>query len=180
MRIQSSLLGWLAKAAPGANRPAEDDALLMLSPNLFNAGRFPYPHTRTIANGSSLLATEKVVGSFSGGRFDVFGSALGLDWIQFSEGVWDIDLVHQTVPRGAVNDLTADASVFLQLADSGVTRASLISRMVPLNTQAQMLNRRFVLTVTKEIQVSIRMQHAIGLGTSTVESHVSIIATKVL
>jgi hypothetical protein len=179
MRIQSSLLGWLAKAAPGANKPGNSDALLELPATLINAGRFPFPLLRTVANGSFLPAAEKVVGTIAAYRFDPVGTALALDWIIVPEGVWDMELIHGIVPRGAINDLTADANVLLGVVDNGVSRFSILSRFVPFNNAGQTVRRTMVLTVTKEIQVKLQLSHTIGLGTSLCESFASVVLSKI-
>jgi hypothetical protein len=171
-------MGWLAKANPGNARPEPRDGIMQIDPVLVNCGRFPYPITRTSIVGS-LPATEKIQGSLVMSRQDVVGVALGFDWLAFSEGVWDVEVYHRMILRGAVNDSTADAAVLLQVVDSGVTRFGVISRISPVLTVNQDCTRRFTVTVTKEIPTNIRLQHAIGLGTSTVESLVSVIASRI-
>jgi hypothetical protein len=107
------------------------------------------------------------------------GTALAFDWIAFPEGVWDVEVYHRMIIKGAVNDSTADAAVLLQVIDSGVTRFGVISRITPVLTLNQDCYRRFTITSTKEIPTNIRLQHAIGLGTSVVDSLASVIANRI-
>jgi hypothetical protein len=179
VRIQSSLLGWLAKAAPGTNKPDADDAILSLRKDLVNCGRFPFPITRTTGATGLLLGTEKVQGSIIFHRLDLIATALALDVFFFPEGVWDVTIDHACIVRGAVADLTSDMTLLLQVIDSGVTRFSILNQLVNSLTLNQRYHNNFTLTVSKEIPTNIRLQNTAGLGTGTSFSLLSIIANRI-
>lgn len=179
MRFPSSLLGWLAKANPGNAKPEDRDGIIQLDPVLINAGRFPYPITRTSGALGTLLATEKVTGSIIFHRLDLIATALATDIFSFPEGVWDVHLQHRCIARGAVADLTSDMTLLLQVIDNGVTRFSILNQLVNSLTLNQVYSERFTLTVTKEIPTNIRLQNSVGLGTGTSFSLLSIIANRI-
>ena len=179
MRFPAALLGWLAKADPGNSIPDYRDGIIQIDPVLFNAGRFPYPILRTSGATGLLAATEKVSGSIIFHRLDLIATALATDVFFFPEGVWDVNITHKCIPRGAVADLTSDMSLLLQVIDSGVTRFSILNQLVNSLTLNQSFDTKFTLTVTKEIPTNIRLQNSAGLGTGTSFSLLSIIADKI-
>jgi hypothetical protein len=179
MRIQSTLLGWLSKAAPGTNRGEARDASLSLDPVLVNAGRFPFPITRTSGALGTLLAGEKVQGSIIFHRLDVMNVVLALDFLTFPEGVWDVNIFHTVVSRSGVIDLTSDMTLLLQVIEAGVTRFAILSQVVNTPNLNQQNHRQFTLTVTKEIPTNLRLQSAIGLGTGLNVSLFSMVASRI-
>jgi hypothetical protein len=179
MKFPASLLGWLAKANPGNAKPDDRDGILQIDPIFLNAGRFPYPITRTSGAAGTLLASEKVTGSIIFHRLDLIATALGTDVFAFPEGVWDVTIDHACIVRGAVADLTSDMTLLLQVVDAGVTRFALLNQLVNSLTLNQRYHNQFTVTVTKEIPTNIRLQNSVGLGTGTSFSLLSIIANRI-
>jgi hypothetical protein len=179
MKVQSSLLGWLAKAAPGTNKPEGDDALLRVSPDIVNCGRLPYPITKSTNAGGILLATEKTQGSIVWHRLDLIATALATDILAFPEGVWDVMIDHVCIVRGAVADLTSDMTLILSTVDAGVSRVMLLNQLVNSLTLNQRYHANFTLTVTKEIPTALRLQNTVGLGTGTSFSLLSVLANRI-
>lgn len=180
MKIQSTLMGWLAKAAPGNAQPDERDSVLSVRNDILHAGRFPYPILRTSGALGTLPAGEKVQGSIILHRLDLMATSLALDVMTFPEGVWDVTIDHVCMVRGTVTDLTSDMTLLLQVVDSGATRFAILNQLVNSLTLNQRFHTQFTLTVNKEIPNNIRLQSNVGLATGTCFSLLSVIAMRIL
>ena len=180
MIFKSTLNSWLTKVRPGNSQPEEADGLLRLGPSFHHSGRFPFPFTKTLGS-AQVLNAEEVQGSFTATRLDIQGVALALSpWVDMPAGVWDIDLEYVQILVGAVSDLTCQSDLGLNIVDGGVTRNHLIARMHGGQTQFQKYNRKFTMTVSKDIRTFFTLSHTVGLGTALNIARASLIANRIL
>lgn len=180
MRFQSTLLSWLTKTRPGTSQPEESDGLIVIRPQMVHSGRFPFPFTKTLSSAQTTTG-EDIQGSFTATRLDVQGVALNLSpWVDIPPGVWDINFEYSQVLVGAVSDLTCFSDVGLNIVDGGVTRNHLIGRLHGGQTQHQVLQRQFTITVSKDIRTFFTLQHTVGLGTALNIARASLMAFRIL
>jgi hypothetical protein len=180
MKIKTSLNAWINKIRPGNTKYEPQDGELTIPNIISHAGRFPFPHIKTLSSAQVLAAGEDVQGSFSAYRLDAIGTALGIDWLTIPPGVWDIDFQYFLKPVGAVSDITAVATAFLQITDGAVTRIAVLAELTGDLARFQIFRRNFTLSVSKDITTQFRLQHAIGLGTALSVAEASVLATKII
>lgn len=180
MIFQSTLNSWLTKVRPGNVKPEDADGLLRLGPSFYHSGRFPFPFTKTLSS-AQVSSGEDIQGSFTATRIDAQGTALSLaPWVDLPPGVWDIDLEYSQVLAGAVSDLTCQSDLSLNIVDGAVTRNHLIARLHGGQTQFQLYQRRFTITVSKDIRTFFSLQHTVGLGTALNIARASLMAFRIL
>jgi len=177
--FQTSLNAWLNKVRPGNVQSDDRDGKLILPPVLNHSGRFPFPITKTLSS-AQVLQAEDVQGSFMAHRFQALGAGGGLDpWVELPPGVWDIDFQMQLIQKGAVSDNTAFLDVLLNIVESGVTRNHVLGTVYG-TLVAQYINRKFTLTVSKEMPTKFTFSQTVGLGTATSVANMSLMAFRII
>lgn len=181
MIFQSTLNAFMQKVRPGNVQAQAVDAKLELGNHLVHAGRFPFPVTKTLIAGEVLAAGSEVIGSFMAQREQQIGLGLALNpWIALPTGVWDLDISYWLQPLGVVSDLTAIASMQILITDGGLNRGSEIMALTGSLVIPQQFNRRFTISVSKDIPVAINLNHVVGLGTATSSARAQVIASRII
>jgi hypothetical protein len=176
VKTTSNLLGWLFKGSAGQSKTEEGDSVLTVPSLLVPAAAIPFPATHVFEN---VLSLAPNTGSVIYQREDGMATGLTQVVLELSPGVWDIDYMAMTSRFGAVEDLTANMRVeCLVFLGPFNTVTSLLSNLNANNTQPQIVNRQFRLTVVKDIRFQIRLVNQSGLGTATPRHFLSMICSK--
>jgi len=111
----------------------------------------------------------------------VFTTDLTLKLCKLLEGVWDIELSHQTIPLGA-GDFTAFSRVQIQqdVSSPPVSTTVVLSELICVNAIFQTITRKFRVTVNALAPLTFTHIVENGLGTSPIKNRVSLICSRIL
>jgi len=177
MKFRSNAIPHLFKSSPGQGIEEKGDSTLTVPPVLVPVVEAPFPIFNVFSNAN---LTAPIIGSFALSQQLVMNVTTSVVICKLPFGLWHLDIVHRVIPRGAVSDLTAEDTLLLEIINSGVTLFSILSNVVASITVPQHIRREFYVNASKENDVDIREQRAAGAGTSSAQSFVSIIGTRLL
>jgi hypothetical protein len=182
MIINSSLMTHVAKARPGNVRASKDPGALDVPPTCLNAGRMPFPVTNVVQNLGVLAAGTEVAGSILAERSDQLNAVpVGSNWLVMPSGLWDFEIMHWVQIQGAISDPTATVQLsFLWVDGVQPSKSSIISQVHGGQTVFQQIRRQFTMLITKDVQITLLITGAAGLGTSLNISRLSVIANRIL
>jgi hypothetical protein len=180
MRVNSNLLGAVAKALKGASQIESGDSKLLVPGILQPTIALPFPF---IGGFDTTVTTLGIVrDSIMLNEARQMSVTNLFTALQLGAGVWEIIWQHFVRPQGGVDDLTSFG--LIQVAAGPVGSTMTLSRVANSRTPFQSLFGRFVTTIEGAADgtgvLSIFHRTIGGLGTGTSLSEITLIANKLM
>jgi len=173
MRILTPLFGYLGKSNT-ASTPEEGDTKILVPGAIQPVLRIPFPFF-TLTN-SAFPGGVEPINSWIYQQEFLYNVSVGVGIAALAPGLWCIQVWHDKVRAGAINDLTSHNRVDLLDTNTGtfVTLTKILNDVaVP-----ESYSREFWMLIPTDQAFSINRTSVAGAGTGTCLSNVKVVCTR--